>query len=129
MLWSMISIKPYIIYAGELFTGATYEYFEDDSIRTEIYFVNGLMDGTSKSWYASGNLKDEYHLKKGGGHGTSRDWDEDGTLRREQVIEFGIVLQRKEWNGRGELIEHFIREETDPQYKILLLRREKWKNN
>lgn len=120
--------KGLYYYQGIPFTGQAVGCFPDDTLSYETTFINGLHDGIQKRWYPSGKLEAVYHFLKGGGHGTNQEWYESGKIRKEEIIEFGVKIQRIEWDEQGNVTEKYILKESDPVYEILQGRRKKWGN-
>ena len=116
-------------YQDTPFTGQAVEYFPDNTLSYEATFKNGLKDSIQKRWYPSGILDAVYHSLKGGGHGTNQEWYESGKIRKEEIIEFGVIIQTTEWDERGNVIEKYVLRESDPVHRILHVRRQKWGNS
>ena len=106
------------------FTGTACEYWPDGRLRTEVSYVNGMEDGPSREWYENGNLMSEAAYQKGRAHGVIREWDEAGKLREETRCELGYRLETKKWDARGNLIDHYILDRSDPQFANLQIERQ-----
>ena len=115
--------SPTYVLNGKPFTGIGYEEWTKDQLASEITYLNGIQDGIAKEWYENGQLKSIDGLKWNRLHGKFQDWYENGQMKREGIIEFGIVLEKKEWDPDGHLIKEYHIQPDSDRYKKLLAER------
>ena len=114
---------------GVRFSGVGYELDASGRLICEITFVNGVQVGPRREWYPSGRKKAEDNIHRGGGlHGLSFEWYESGQLKQKTIAEFGIVLERDEWDEAGNLLESIRLSESDPNYRLLEKERRREEN-
>lgn len=116
----------------DIYTGKSYDWYEDGNPLSEINYLNGKQHGIEKEWHSNGNLKSiqtwkngkldgitkGYHKNKqqfselnyidGNEDGIVKSWHENGTLS--EICYYKNGLQHgalKNWNKEGQLIYHF----------------------
>lgn len=104
---------------GIPFTGTGVFKFPDGRISIESEYVDGLLNGIERRWYQNGVLKMETHLVDNITNGECTEWYKNGELKTFGLYEQGTALSYKEWNEAGELIENYILDQDDPEYKFL----------
>jgi antitoxin component YwqK of YwqJK toxin-antitoxin module len=110
---------------GKLFTGIGYE-DRPGLGRSEVSYRYGVQEGPARDWYPSGTMKSESFFRENVLHGVTREYREDGALEKEVLYEYGIRVEEKERNDRGEMIAKFGLDVGDKKYKLLeRYRREK----
>ena len=113
-----------ILYKGEPFTGICYEETDDGTLISECIYKKGFPHGITKWWYPSGKPKAILNLHRGLSNGTCQYWHENGQLKEESNAELGVVLSRKKWDTKGNLIEEFKISEDSNNYKFIERHRE-----
>jgi antitoxin component YwqK of YwqJK toxin-antitoxin module len=102
---------------GKPFTGIGFELNDDGQLLSEIEFENGLKNGFSREWAIDGTLVSEHEYRNNTRHGHQVEWA-DGKLHIEEVFEYGICVNRKEWD-HGKLVKEFVIDQSDPQFMLL----------
>jgi hypothetical protein len=103
---------------GSLFTGIGYEELPSGGL-SEISYRYGVQEGPAHDWYASGAIKGESHFRENVLHGIAREYAEDGTLTKESHHEYGILVERRERNGTGEISMTFALDPDSYNYALL----------
>jgi len=85
----------------EPFSGVTFTAFPGGELRSEVEYREGMLWGRSRSWHTNGQLLSEAEFAQDVIHGISGEWSPEGVLLSEIVAEYGIVLERREWNDAG----------------------------
>ena len=91
---------------GAPFPGAA-SHVEGHRIASEDEYRDGLLWGVSRTWHPTGEPESEATCLAGLLHGVRCEWDAAGRLVGHEVLEYGVCLWRRRWNGAGELIEDF----------------------
>ena len=99
------------------FTGVGFELDNSGRLVSEIEFENGVKSGFSREWDGNGCLVFEHEYKNNTRHGRQSEW-EDGELQTEEEFEHGICVRRKTW-ADGKLVNEFVMDNSDPQFKLL----------
>lgn len=117
----------FLCFEGALFTGVSYELFDNGKLQAEYEYESGQKNNECKDWYRNGQLRDRYFFKQRKRHGLQQEFHEDGSKKSESDYELGIELERRLWSKFGELIEHWKldSEEHKPHYDLLLKRKKK----
>jgi antitoxin component YwqK of YwqJK toxin-antitoxin module len=111
-------------YQGQLFTGIAVDYWPNGQLATEQYYTNGAETGLIRGWHDNGILCLEATLEAECIKGIGREWHRNGQLKREEEVEEGICLWRKEWDEQGVLVKEYVLTEVHPNYKSLQIGRE-----
>jgi antitoxin component YwqK of YwqJK toxin-antitoxin module len=111
------------------FTGVGFSHHDDGWLETETPYRDGLQWGMRREWFAPDNLLAEAEMRAGAVHGKQRLWHRNGKLKEEGDYEFGITLRRKKWDEDGNLEEDFELKETDTNFKLLQVFRERFKED
>ena len=89
---------------GGWFTGSAVS--SQKGITEEQEFRNGFRWGPAHAHNAAGTLIMESNFRMDLLYGVQREWDDDGGLRYEAWYEHGVLVEEKEWDGRGGLVSH-----------------------
>lgn len=118
--------KDYVYYINNKpFFGIGFELFENGKLRTEIEFNCGLYHGICKEWYENGQLESQECYNYGIKHGMSASWYEDGRKKSLSNYEVGVLVTQKLWDDMGNTTKDFVLTESDNNYAILLLNRQR----
>jgi antitoxin component YwqK of YwqJK toxin-antitoxin module len=107
-------------YRGQPFTGTAYAAYPDGSPESETQYRHGLVWGLSKSWHVNGALASEAECCLDVQHGWAREWSQSGRLESESKAEYGILIEERAWDEKGNLIKEYRLREGDPNHGRLL---------
>lgn len=88
---------------GEPFTGIVYSEYSNKQLESEELYENGLPNGLCRTWHENGQLKQEWFADRGRATGIRAEWHDNGRLKSIIYSEYGIVLDRREWDVDGTL--------------------------
>ncbi|MEI8376755.1 MAG: hypothetical protein WCJ35_28405 [Planctomycetota bacterium] len=108
---------------GQPYSGTALNRDSEGRKVSEVPFLNGREHGVARSWYANGQLAEETPYLDGTMHGIRREMFEDGSLQSEEVIEFGTLMRKAVHDHKGQLVDHYERQPSDPLYQNVLQRR------
>ena len=81
-----------LYFEGELFTGVSFDVYEDGQLEWEANYKDGELDGLYRSWYENGQLDFEYNYKDGKEDGLCKGWYENGELSYETNYKDGVEI-------------------------------------
>jgi hypothetical protein len=84
-----------------LFNGVAFERNEDGLLLLLVGFKSGKHHGPTRYWYPSGHIESEHYFYLGGLQGPVREWYESGQPKRNDYVEYGYSLRRRNWNADG----------------------------
>ncbi|MCU0369843.1 MAG: toxin-antitoxin system YwqK family antitoxin [Bacteroidales bacterium] len=98
------SDKLYYDENGKLFTGISYDYYPDSTVKAVIELKNGEPDGVTKIYFENGQLEETRSFKKGMMHGKWESWNRDNI----RIAEANYVDNKKDgkwfvWDNNGVL--------------------------
>ena len=109
---------------GKPFTGLTYELYDNGKLVYYCFYKYGFEDGDYLEFYKNGNIKSKQYMKYGRIRGKEEIWYESGKTKSIAEYEFGVCLNRKEWDEDGKLVNEKL--EPTENEKKLLLREKEW---
>ncbi|HEY9693760.1 MAG TPA: hypothetical protein V6D15_16260 [Oculatellaceae cyanobacterium] len=97
------------------YTGLVYKIDKKGQVTVEYSCCEGFDWGFKRAWYSNGVLQEDYKIRFLRVYGWSKEWHSNGQLKEESFVEdsTGLVIRRKKWNEKGELIDYFALEK-DP---------------
>jgi antitoxin component YwqK of YwqJK toxin-antitoxin module len=113
------------LYQGQPFNGIAFELRQDGTLWTETSFKEGQKCGVSREWSPSGVLICEETLILNVLYGISKEWYDNGQPKSEGTYEFGICINKKEWDENGNLINDYTLDAKSPEFSTL----EKFRNS
>jgi antitoxin component YwqK of YwqJK toxin-antitoxin module len=116
--------SPIYTWKGEPFTGIAYILDDAGKIAKETSYVDGIEDGIETMWYSNGQIETIRGIKWNRPHGKFQYWYEDGKIKLEGVCDLGHVIERKQWNQDGDLIEDYNIENFPERYQDFLTEKE-----
>ena len=87
------------------FTGKVFELHEDGQKYWEEDYKDGKSDGLYEMWYKNGQKGEETNFKDGNFDGLCTKWYKNGQKMSESFYEDSVLVSKKEWNEKGELID------------------------
>jgi antitoxin component YwqK of YwqJK toxin-antitoxin module len=113
-----------LLYNGRPFSGIAYEYDEYTGAPLAVVGIrNGAKHGVWREWNSSGRMKLESYFCMGFRHGSWREWHDNGQILYEASWKCDLLVQRKQWNERGELTEEYHMLPGSPLHRTLEERR------
>ncbi len=109
-------------YNGVPFTGIGFEKYPNGNLKSETPYEDGFQSGTSREWYSTGQTMCELEWKKGARFSKRKCWYQNGVVKSVSNYEWGIELNYKEYNEKGELVtdRELDPNSPDSQYAVLL---------
>ena len=86
------------------FTGIVYELYDSRNVQYYSRYEDGVSNGADVSFYENGGIKSYSTMNRGTVHGTKTCWRENGVIESETTYKYGFVIEIKEWNEEGVLI-------------------------
>ncbi len=80
------------------------EFYPDGKLKSETYYKNGKLEGIAKIYDENGQLLDEENYKNGEAEGIRRGYYENGKLKLEINYKNGEVINKKDYDESGKLI-------------------------
>ncbi len=105
---------------GKPFTGVIYDLHKNGKTWSEMSYVNGYQEGLTREWSESGNLLTTENWRSGYLHGIKQEWFIHGSQKRKAIYEFGILVNNKEWDDSGSLVQNFKISQKDLSYSLLI---------
>lgn len=114
---------PVYYFEGQVFSGKTYDYHEQENVSLEHYlekgllrlkegfrnnkkiehaeFKDGLLDGVYLKYFGNGQKYVEHHYLAGRMHGKQFGWKKDGSLRFVANYKHGLEIMRMDYPPPG----------------------------
>jgi antitoxin component YwqK of YwqJK toxin-antitoxin module len=86
-------------------TGLVYELYDNGNIQYYNMYIEGIKNGDDVSFYESGNIKSFGSMYKSTRHGKTICWYENGQIKSEANYKYGFIVDQKEWDENGNLVE------------------------
>jgi hypothetical protein len=90
--------EPIYYHHGKLFTGVSFDVYENGQLMIEINYKRGKVHGLYQSWHENGNKRINRNYKEGKIDGLCQIWDKDGLLIYENNFKNG-KLEIKNYTG------------------------------
>ena len=87
------------------FTGKVFSLYENGQKEEEANLKNGKVHGLAVTWHQNGQKFRKGNFKDGKPDGLATFWHENGQKEREENYKDGILISRKFWNSKGELVD------------------------
>ena len=113
-------------HGGRPFHGIVYSLFQTGKLERETEYRDGVPWGLDWTFRPDGVVEREGTHAAGYREGYWRTWHPNGQLATEEWCHIGLVLIGKKWDPAGTLLEDYVRPESDPYYRNLLVLRRIW---
>ncbi|MBB3210728.1 antitoxin component YwqK of YwqJK toxin-antitoxin module [Rhodopirellula rubra] len=110
-------------YDGKLYSGVAEEQFDDGKLRCRFRFHNGQQHGDAEEYYRTGAKRSVTPYVNGAVHGRTIEWHENGRIHIERDNEYGIMMQSREFDESGTLVNEYSRPDDDPMSVLVRKRR------
>ena len=77
---------------------------KNGQIGTITYAKDGLPNGLCRSWHENGQLHSEFNFKDGKVDGSVTGWHENGQLQEESNYKDGILISKKRYDKKGNIL-------------------------
>ena len=104
-LSEMIFRDDKVFYQDSLFTGITFEKFENGKLKKIDKYKKGLKDGFFFSWYENDQIRQEFYYLEGNKHGICKTWYKNGQKQMQGNFAYGHLNgEFKGWDESGFLL-------------------------
>ena len=94
-----------VLHNDSLFTGITFEKYENGKLKILEKYREGLKDGFFFSWYENNQIRQEFYYLMGNKHGICQTWYKNGQKQMQGYFAYGHLNGTfKGWDETGLLI-------------------------